>query len=341
MIMYERLRRIYVSLREEERACQVLAAVAVHALSRSFDMAVEQKQGISNLELLYQEISRAERAKELRREQKKLKKKLKKIEKKEKLCRKSVNAAADNADSDAAEADGEEEEDRDEVDLEMVDEAVDLCDELDEELNKLVDIMDKNLRTDEKGEFSISDKPHLATAVVSKSPAQKKRKQKKQKKHKQPIQQSSGSKKKEIPQQQQQRVPTVEQSLSANGSHFGSCCDLDTNVSVEKCDVCLTPQDHCPCENDVRDSGYGSELLTPDNSPINSVASTPEGSEVSCSEGFCNHENGQDMALEEDHDHHMYDLGNSYMWGDSSLNQKCGSTNWLSLQQMLVRITKI
>jgi len=74
MIMYERLRRIYVSLREEERACQVLAAVGVHALCRSFDTFVEQKQGISNLELLYQEISRAERAKQIKREQKKLKK---------------------------------------------------------------------------------------------------------------------------------------------------------------------------------------------------------------------------------------------------------------------------
>lgn len=82
MIMYERLRRIYVSLREEERACQVLAAVGVHALCRSFDMSVEKKQGISNLELLYNEISRAEKAKEHKREQKKLKKKKKKNEKK-------------------------------------------------------------------------------------------------------------------------------------------------------------------------------------------------------------------------------------------------------------------
>lgn len=76
--MYERLRRIYVSLKEEENACQVLAAVAVHALSRNFDMAVESKRGISNLELLYEEISRAERAKEQKKELKKLKKKKKK-----------------------------------------------------------------------------------------------------------------------------------------------------------------------------------------------------------------------------------------------------------------------
>uniref|UniRef100_W8BQ06 Gametogenetin-binding protein 2-like n=2 Tax=Ceratitis capitata TaxID=7213 RepID=W8BQ06_CERCA len=326
MIMYERLRRIYVSLREEERACQVLAAVGVHALSRSFDMAVERKQGISNLELLYQEISRAEKVKELRREQKKLKKKLKKIEKKEKLCRKygSVN---DIVDSDRADEDGEEGVEEKEVDDEMVDEAVDLSGELDEELNKLVDIMDKNLLTEFKEDSSSSGKLHQATDnVPSKSPTQKKRKQRKQKKHKQPQQPLSSSKKKDTP--QQQRVPTVDQSQTAIESSFGSCCDIDANTVVAKCDVCLTPQDHCPCENDVRDSGYGSELLTPDNSPINSATSTPEGSEVSCSDGFCNHENGQDL---EDID----DVASNYLWRDSPLNQKHGARNWLSLQQML------
>lgn len=78
MCVYERLRRIYVALKEEENACQVLAAVAVHALSRNFDMAVDKKRGISNLELLYEEISRTERAKEQKKEMKKLKKKKKK-----------------------------------------------------------------------------------------------------------------------------------------------------------------------------------------------------------------------------------------------------------------------
>lgn len=84
MCIYERLRRIYISLREEERACQVLAAVSVHALSRSFDISVEKKQGISNLELLYKELNRAEKAKEFKKEQKKLKKKKRKNEKKSK-----------------------------------------------------------------------------------------------------------------------------------------------------------------------------------------------------------------------------------------------------------------
>ncbi|XP_053945749.1 gametogenetin-binding protein 2-like [Anastrepha ludens] len=329
MIMYERLRRIYISLREEERACQVLAAVGVHALSRSFDMAVERKQGISNLELLYQEISRAERAKELRREQKKLKKKLKKMEKKEKLCRKYGNGT-DSTDSDTVEPDEEEEENAEkEVRMKMSDEALDLSDEFDEELNKLVDIMDNNLRAGIKKESP--------STVEYKSPPQKKSKQKKQKKHKQDQQQTSGSKKKQQP-QQQQRVPTVEQTSSAICSTYGSSCGIDAVSTAGKCDMCLSAGDQCPCENDVRDSGYGSELLTPDNSPISSATTTPEGSEVSCSDGFCNHENGQDIGLDDEHQHHMYDIGSTYMWRSSSLNQKYGGTNWLSLQQMLENV---
>jgi hypothetical protein len=78
MCIYERLRKIHVYLREEENACQVLGAVAVHALSRNFDTAVEKKRGISNLELLYEEISREEKLKEQKKEQKKLKKRKKK-----------------------------------------------------------------------------------------------------------------------------------------------------------------------------------------------------------------------------------------------------------------------
>jgi len=123
MIVYERLKKIYVSLREEERACQVLAAIGVHALSRSFNSAVESKQGISNLELCYQEISRAEKAKELKREQRKLKKKKKKIEKKNKLgicttvvtTTPSSDGEADNDGDNEGDNDGDADEQDDDV----------------------------------------------------------------------------------------------------------------------------------------------------------------------------------------------------------------------------------
>lgn len=76
--MYERLHRIYMRMREEECTCQVLAAVVVDALWRSFETAVESKRGFSQLELLYAELAREEQQKQLRKEQKKLKRKRKK-----------------------------------------------------------------------------------------------------------------------------------------------------------------------------------------------------------------------------------------------------------------------
>ncbi|XP_046484127.1 gametogenetin-binding protein 2-like [Neodiprion pinetum] len=87
----ERLHRVHRRLREEETVCKVLAAVAVDALSRNFQMAVEVKQGITQLELLYEELTREELAKQQRREKLRLKRKKKKerryeTEEKENTC---------------------------------------------------------------------------------------------------------------------------------------------------------------------------------------------------------------------------------------------------------------
>ncbi|CAD1472364.1 unnamed protein product, partial [Heterotrigona itama] len=91
MCVAERLHRIHRRLREEETVCKVLAAVAVDALSRNFQMAVEVKQGVSQLELLYEELTREEIVKQQRREKLRLKRKKKKerryeIEEKENAC---------------------------------------------------------------------------------------------------------------------------------------------------------------------------------------------------------------------------------------------------------------
>lgn len=80
MCLLERVRCMYIRLQEEDRACHVLAIIAINCLYQSFDRAVEKKRGISNLDLLCEEISREERVKEQRREQKKLKKRLKRME---------------------------------------------------------------------------------------------------------------------------------------------------------------------------------------------------------------------------------------------------------------------
>lgn len=86
-----RLHRIHRRLKEEETICRVFAAVAVDALSRNFQMAVEEKQGISQLELLYEELTREEIVKQQRREKLRLKRKKKKERKYENADEKENN----------------------------------------------------------------------------------------------------------------------------------------------------------------------------------------------------------------------------------------------------------
>lgn len=82
MCIYNRLKKIHQCVKEEENACQILAAVAVHALSRSFDVAVENKRGV-NLDEMFNELSREERMRE-EKKSKKTKKRKKRNEKKQK-----------------------------------------------------------------------------------------------------------------------------------------------------------------------------------------------------------------------------------------------------------------
>ncbi|KAH8359698.1 hypothetical protein KR093_008396 [Drosophila rubida] len=274
MIMYERLRRIYVSLREEERACQVLAAVGVHALCRSFHERVEQKQGISNLELLYQEISRAEKAKELKREQKKLKKKKKKDEKKNMhrhLCDNDDNNNNSNNNNsnanDAAESDDDdddEEEDEDGVNVDPEAEPTIIDDTVDD---GIVILCAADTEPTAPSTPTPSDKP-----TKSKSKSKKQPKKKKQKSASQTLSKKNANK-----------LCTYDDDLDV-----ASCHDLS---KAGKCNDCLAPMPNCPCEQDVRDSGYGSDPPTSHaNSRISSAISSPEGSEVSCSDGLCNHD---------------------------------------------------
>ncbi|CAG5087264.1 Similar to CG2182: Gametogenetin-binding protein 2-like (Drosophila melanogaster) [Cotesia congregata] len=86
-----RLHRIHRRLKEEETICRVFAAVAIDALSRNFQMAVEEKQGISQLELLYEELTREELVKQQRREKLRLKRKKKKERKYENTEEKENN----------------------------------------------------------------------------------------------------------------------------------------------------------------------------------------------------------------------------------------------------------
>ncbi|KAL5282937.1 GGNBP2 family protein [Megaselia abdita] len=82
IVLYERLKRLYINMREEERACQVFSAISVHALYRNLNYMIEEKQGFSNLELLICEMSREEERKERKNLEKRIKKKMKKEVKK-------------------------------------------------------------------------------------------------------------------------------------------------------------------------------------------------------------------------------------------------------------------
>lgn len=338
MIMYERLRRLYITVREEERACQVLAAVGVHALCRSFDMFVEKKQGISNLELLYQQISRAEKAKELKREQKKLKKKMKKNEKK------NGQRAFIDAGSDTAEADEEP------------DEAVELAD-MDYEIEVHHDNSEEIKEADAEAEeaddeiehntldLANAEKQNSSTAVISKKKKKKKTKQQqKQNTNKGNTKKSNSNL---MPQQQKQQQMQLDKkqsntrSSSCTGSSISNsatedsskadyCSHSSSNLNA-KCKDCLASMPNCPC--DVKDSGYGSEANSSSNNV--SCSSSSDGSEISCSDGFCNHHvhaigSGAE-DIENDHNQHHSCEKESCDFHNYQLN-------FLSLQQMLVSL---
>ncbi|XP_014662707.1 PREDICTED: uncharacterized protein LOC106805568 isoform X3 [Priapulus caudatus] len=104
--LYERLHRIYQRVRAEDQTWQLLFYLGVDCLRKSYEIAIENKQGVSNLELLYNEIVQEEHLKEVRRELKRQKKKQR---------RRNNRALAAEADKESAEqADREDEEEEEE-----------------------------------------------------------------------------------------------------------------------------------------------------------------------------------------------------------------------------------
>jgi len=71
--LYQRMVSIWQRLREEEQSWQLLFYLGLHCLRKNFELSVEKKQGVSQLELICEEIKRAEVAKQLRQEHKRQK----------------------------------------------------------------------------------------------------------------------------------------------------------------------------------------------------------------------------------------------------------------------------
>lgn len=264
MCMYLRLKRIQQCVKEEENACQVLAAVAVHSLCRSFDMAVENKRGV-NLELIYDEISRDERQKEQRKELKKLKKRKKRNEKKQK-----EEEAMDDHDDDfhcdpelvsencACSMDDHDHhhhhdlEDFEDSDNSDDSEKIVMCD------GTIIDVALVPMGTNKNHQATVNGKVHHAS----------------------------------------NHDFIMENSRCASAEHLEVKVD---EMSVTSCLSCHEIDGDC-AQRSI-DAGYSSETnhdgLSSNNnsSRTSSIASTPEGSEVACSDVCCKHVGNNDTFL--------------------------------------------
>lgn len=329
MCIFERFRRIYNCRKEEEGACQLLAVLALHGMYRSFDLAVEQKRGISNLELLYEEISQQEQRQEQKREQKRLKKRQKKMEKRS-LCTncktKHSHVAVEGVEEDEPlnvdkgndhhhHHDQEEEDEDDDDDFE----------------EEMIKVARKNARSKLGKQHQSSHNQNNKTIVANSNKQNKTQKQVKQK-----LISKGGQPPKAQPPHRSQ--PVVVKELTPE-------CDHDEEEDDEEEEECVCHTCEVGHDSIVKrsqpisvDCGYVSDQLSltncssassssledglmkrgiaeqeepisacgksPEssgsaprstsspltiNSQLSSLTSSPEGSEVACQDGLCNH----------------------------------------------------
>lgn len=248
MCIYNRLKRIQQCLKEEENACQVLAAVSVHALCRSFDMAVENKRGV-NLELIYDEISREDRIKEEQQKRRKMKKRKKRNDKKLK----------DEDDLDSYDCDPKpvpEKCDCQEEDHVHSEDEENLHSDDDEDEDKIV-LCDGTII-----DVGLGPSSHASKMIKVASPVKVHR--------------------------------VIHRNHSVERSRSTSIENLDVKVdemSITSCQSCHDGDGEC-AQRSI-DAGYSSEtqndglLSNINSSRTSSIVSTPEGSEVACSDTCC------------------------------------------------------
>lgn len=260
MCIYNRLKKIQQCVKEEENACQVLAAVAVHALCRSFDMAVENKRGV-NVDLIYNEISRKENQ-------------LKKRKMKKRKKRNDNKKQKDDDDHDSFICEPEPVLDKCDCISDEPCQAHQLdIEEEDEDFEQVISDDDS-----EDGEKIILCDGTIIDAVDFVSP---------------PL---NTSKMSSLSTDHDHHDDHTNRSRSASMSDN---LEVDTAkmdaISVTSCHSCHL--DDGECAQRSIDAGYSSEtqhdglLLSNNNSSrTSSIASSPEGSEVACSESCCGSE---------------------------------------------------
>ena len=78
LTLFERFQNIQMKMKEAEQTCDLLFLVALKALRMSLDLAAEKKRGISDIDLILEELEKDDKNKEMKKEKKRLKKAQKK-----------------------------------------------------------------------------------------------------------------------------------------------------------------------------------------------------------------------------------------------------------------------
>lgn len=297
----ERLHRIHRRMKEEETVCKVLAAVAVDALSRNFRVAVEAKQGISQLELLYEELTREEIAKQNKREKLRLKRKKKKerrneTEEKENSCDCSSERQSESPCTCAESKPTTQNINRHKLQvLDPKNKGLPTC-KCPDCLNKLKTSSISQSQSKTELAFPLKKGPQKVIVKKDTSQTKKKLNTNQSKQNNMPCKQLSLEDSSDICESCKDDEKVDESQWHYNDN----CKNSVTNELVwitEPNETKFTmwiemkkrfeiKQNHSLSEQSSQDCGYSSEH----NISSSSLPSTPEGSEVACNDEWCDHE---------------------------------------------------
>ncbi|XP_022169894.1 gametogenetin-binding protein 2-like isoform X2 [Myzus persicae] len=321
--VYERLHRIQLRIREEQYTCQVLAAAAIDGLARRFETAIEVKQGFTKLDQFYNEFSK----KEKKTQKRKRLRKQKRSQKKENLPINCCDADdcscvdVDEEEIDFGEDDidfvddvDDEDDDYDGVQSDEREDSDENCDHVDnkctcENIQLIERVRKLKLSGDRKKSVSTPIKPCSCVECNSKGTRKsKKKKSSGEKEKRNKKKQTKNSKKNtkkikkspvQLPSQVQEinvydliedeededddieiEDMTDRHSADEHQSEGGDCKSGVINHDLPgSCSSCPSLCDHS------QDYGYASA----ENNNHSNSTSSPDGSDVACSEGFCNH----------------------------------------------------
>ncbi|KAL5232912.1 hypothetical protein ACI65C_000322 [Semiaphis heraclei] len=313
--VYERLHRIQLRIREEQYTCQVLAAAAIDGLARRFETAIEVKQGFTKLDQFYNEFSKKEKKTQKRKRLRKQKRSQKKEILPMVICCDADDCSCVDVDEEIDFVDDvdDEDDDYDGVQSDEREDSDENCDHVDNKCTceniQLIERVRKQLKLsgDRKKSVSTPIKPCSCVECNSKGTRKSKKKKgsgekEKRNKKKQTKNSKKNTKKiKKSPVQLQSQVQeknvydliedeedddieiedmTDRHSADEHQSEGGDCKSSVINHDLPgSCSSCPSLCDHS------QDYGYASA----ENNNHSNTTSSPDGSDVACSEGFCNH----------------------------------------------------